>query len=482
MALGPINYQMQVATPFESVLQGMTAGAKLADIEAARAAQAAKIEAQRQAMALAEQRQRAVADLFATQNPSYEQTANVLAMLPAEQGKLIADLRTRMSDDQRKNYGAFTAKVVTGLLSERPEVATRMIEEHAAGERDPERRKQWETIKGIAQISPKDAAAMARAMGAGLFGKDWFESLGAATKPPAQVLSTPEQKRNAGLLDDKGNVLAGTFVIEEGKGPTQLRVDTVPADAVIVSSDEEKRRRGLVDARGAPIPGVFAVEPGKAPKRVDETQRPLVEVKVPGAAQPPTEFEKAIDRKAADVYTAWTLEGGSSNAVARIAQLKTIVKQLERNPNLTGPQIQVLPEWSRALLVPASQAARQNAERIVQEGLRPILGAQFTQTEGENFLKRMFDPALGAKENSRRLQLLVQQMESSYKQTQSAVNFIEKNRTLQGFKGVVPSIADFEAAITGRRPASTPGGTPPQGVEQALWDAMTPEERSLWQK
>ena len=58
MALGPINYQMQVATPFESVLQGMRVGAQMADVEAARAAQAAKIEAQRQAMALAEQRQR----------------------------------------------------------------------------------------------------------------------------------------------------------------------------------------------------------------------------------------------------------------------------------------------------------------------------------------------------------------------------------------------------------------------------------------
>lgn len=479
--IGPINYQMQVATPFESVLQGMRAGAQMADVELARAQQAAKIEAQRQAELLARQRQQAVADLFANPNPSYEQTANVLALLPAEQGRLISDLRNRMTDDERKNYGAFTAKVTTALTSN-PEVAVRLIDERVAAESDPQQRKAWETIKGIAQTSPKDAASMARAMGAGLFGKDWYETtLGVAEKAPAQVVSTPEQKRNAGLLDDKGAVLPGTYVIEAGKAPTLLQVKDVPAEAVIVSSPEDKRRRGMVE-NGVPIPGVFAVEPGKAPKRIDKPEGPLVEVKVPGAAQPPTEFEKAIDRKAADVYTAWTLEGGASNAVARIAQLKTIVKQLERNPNLTGPQIQVLPEWSRALLVPASQAARQNAERIVQEGLRPILGAQFTQTEGENFLKRMFDPALGAKENSRRLQLLVQQMESSYKQTQSAVNFIEKNRTLQGFKGVVPSIADFEAAITGRRPASTPGGTPPQGVEQALWDAMTPEERSLWQK
>ena len=184
MALGPLNYQLGVATPFESVLQGMRVGAQMADVELARAQQAAKIEAQRQAELLAQQRQQAVADLFATQNPSYEQTANVLALLPAEQGKLIADLRNQMNDEQRKNYGAFTAKVVTGLLSERPEVATRLIEERAAAERDPERRKQWETIKGIAQISPKDAAAMARAMGAGLFGKEWFESVTTITTAP----------------------------------------------------------------------------------------------------------------------------------------------------------------------------------------------------------------------------------------------------------------------------------------------------------
>jgi hypothetical protein len=457
MALGPINYQMQVATPFESVLQGMSAGAKMADIEAARAAQMAKIEAQRQAAALAEQRQRAVADLFATQNPSYEQTANVLAMLPAEQGKLIADLRTRMSDDQRKNYGAFTAKVVTGLLSERPEVATRMIEERAAAEPNPEQRKQWETIKGIAQTSPKDAAAMARAMGAGLFGKDWFESVGTVTKPPAQVVSTPDAKRAAGLLDDKGNVLPGTYAIEPGKSPTLLQVKDVPTDAVIVSTPEDKRRRGMVE-NGIPIPGVFAVEPGKAPKRIDKPEGPLVNVNMPGQERPPTPYETERDKKFAPLAVEW-MSGGRSTALSRVNQLSAVISTLDKKERVTGPVVGITPDVVNAFINPASREARANAERVIQEGLKAVLGAQFTQKEGEAFLSRSYDPKAPAADNARRLRAIVNQMRAAARDRDAMLAYIEGpgQGTLRGYKGAVPTINDFYSVIDEKPPETATG-------------------------
>jgi hypothetical protein len=458
MALGPINYQMQVATPFESVLQGMSAGAKMADIEMARAAQAAKIEAQRQAMALADQRQKAVADLFASPNPSYEQTANVLAMLPAEQGKLIADLRTRMSDDQRKNYGAFTAKVVTGLLSERPEVATRMIEERAAAEPNPEQRKAWETIKGIAQTSPKDAAAMARAMGAGLFGKDWYETtLGVAEKAPAQVVSTPEQKRNAGLLDDKGAVLSGTYVIEAGKAPTLLQVKDVPTDAVIVSTPEDKRRRGMVE-NGIPIPGVFAVEPGKAPKRIDKPEGPLVNVNMPGQERPPTPYETERDKKFAPLAVEW-MSGGRSTALSRVNQLSAVISTLDKKERVTGPVVGITPDVVNAFINPASREARANAERVIQEGLKAVLGAQFTQKEGEAFLSRSYDPKAPAADNARRLRAIVNQMRAAARDRDAMLAYIEGpgQGTLRGYKGAVPTINDFYSVIDEKPPETATG-------------------------
>ena len=177
---------------------------------------------------------------------------------------------------------------------------------------------------------------------------------------------------------------------------------------------------------------------------------PLVTVQTPGQQLPPTPFEQAVDKKGADVYVAWKMEGGESNANARIAQLQDVVKKLETTPNLTGPGMQLIPEWARPLLKPDTVAARQNAERVIQEGMRAIMGAQFTQAESDAFMKRAFDPALGVDENARRLRLILQQMKTSARQAREVSDYVEKNRTLQGFRGTVPSLADFESAIAPR--------------------------------
>jgi hypothetical protein len=178
---------------------------------------------------------------------------------------------------------------------------------------------------------------------------------------------------------------------------------------------------------------------------------PLVTVQT-GQTKTPSEFEKKVESLAANVYSSWTLEGGAANARARIAQLDDVVKSLEKSaqgkgPTLTGVQIQLIPEFARPLLVPASVEARQNAERVIQEGLRPILGAQFTQQEGENFLKRAFDPSLGPDINARRLSLVLEQMKVAAKQAQALSDYVEANGTAIGFKGVIPSIAQFEAVL-----------------------------------
>ena len=189
---------------------------------------------------------------------------------------------------------------------------------------------------------------------------------------------------------------------------------------------------------------------------------PLVQNVLPGQPTPPTEFEKQLDQKGSNVYVSWALEGGAANARARIAALQDVVNKLEasatgKGPALSGVQIQVIPEALRPLLVPAAQEARQNAERVIQDGLRAILGAQFTQVEGENFLKRAFDPALGPDRNARRLRLILEQMKESAKQAQSISDYVEANRSLRGFKGSYPSLAQFEAVLAKDSPPEREG-------------------------
>jgi hypothetical protein len=189
---------------------------------------------------------------------------------------------------------------------------------------------------------------------------------------------------------------------------------------------------------------------------------PLVQNVLPGQPTPPTVFETQLDQKGSTVYVSWALEGGAANARARIAALQDVVNKLEasatgKGPALSGVQIQVIPEALRPLLVPAAQEARQNAERVIQEGLRPILGAQFTKDEGERFLARAFDPTLGADRNARRLRLILEQMKESAKQAQSISDYVEANRSLRGFKGVYPSLAQFEAVLAKDSPPEREG-------------------------
>lgn len=262
----------------------------------------------------------------------------------------------------------------------------------------------------------------------------------------------------------------------ERKFPAELKkLETEAGPVMVVSSDQDKKKYGLVDNRNSPLQGTWAIEPGKTPKRIDETP-PLVKVDVgqPGAPKKEeTEFEKDLAKRASALASEWRFGGGSANAAARIAQLNAVIKALDKDPNLTGPWTKAVPDWAMPFLKPSTVAARQNAERVIQEGLRAILGAQFTKEEGERFLARAFDPALGTKENARRLRLIVQQMKESAKQTESMAKYALENRSLVGYTGPVPSIADFEnILVTGdaqeqqqSKPAS---GNAPAGSQRNI--------------
>jgi hypothetical protein len=310
---------------------------------------------------------------------------------------------------------------------------------------------------------------------AGPFGKDWTESVLKATQKQVapQVLSTPEAKRAAGLLDDQGKVLPGTYVSEPGKAPTLLQVKEVPTDAVIVSSDDDKRRRGLVE-NGVPIPGVFAVEPGKAPKRIDKEGGPLVNVNVPGQERPPTKLEEEIDKKFAPLAVEW-MGGEKSRAASRINQLKAVTNVLESGKRITGPVVGLTPDVVLSFVNPGSREARANAERVIQEGLRATLGAQFTKVEGENFLARAYDSKAPPADNVRRLRSIVTQMEESAKDRESMMKYMQGpgKGSLQGYTGRVPTIDDFYAAIEVQTPAAPAAPAATGGVSVTAPNGQT---------
>jgi hypothetical protein len=124
---------------------------------------------------------------------------------------------------------------------------------------------------------------------------------------------------------------------------------------------------------------------------------------------------------------------------------------------------------------PGSREARANAERVIQEGLRATLGAQFTKVEGENFLARAYDPKAPQADNVRRLRSIVTQMEESAKDRESMMKYMQGpgKGSLQGYTGRVPTIDDFYAAIEVQTPAAPAAPAATGGVSVTAPNGQT---------
>lgn len=167
-----------------------------------------------------------------------------------------------------------------------------------------------------------------------------------------------------------------------------------------------------------------------------------------------TEGQKAVDKKFAEDYLSWKVGGGAADAQKQREQLGGIADQLVGNPEKgieatpyqTGPIEGLMPDMISAL-TPSGQARvamRENVEEVVQRNLRLVLGAQFTEGEGNRLIARAFNPRLGPEENARRVRRLVNQIENAAKAKQEAVEYFETYGTLAGWNGKIPSMSDFD--------------------------------------
>jgi hypothetical protein len=161
-----------------------------------------------------------------------------------------------------------------------------------------------------------------------------------------------------------------------------------------------------------------------------------------------TPGQSKVDEKFADDYVAWTT-GGGQDAAAQIAQLKPVIQALEEGKPITGVPVAVQPDLLLAMTNPKALQSREQVEEVVQRNLRVILGAQFTEKEGERLIARAFNPKLPPEENAKRLRRLFLQMSSAAEQKNAAASYFEQNGTLRGFKGKTPSVQDFYNAMEG---------------------------------
>jgi hypothetical protein len=170
--------------------------------------------------------------------------------------------------------------------------------------------------------------------------------------------------------------------------------------------------------------------------------------------------QRKIDERFAEDWIEWN-RGGRAQAEANSRTMNEVIGTIKAGKRVSGPEYGIFPDVILSLTKEGQVAikTRQDVERIAQEGLRNILGAQFGQVEGENFLKRVFDPKLEGPQLLDRLARIYAHMEIARQQKDAMVKYFDGNDgSLKGYKGPIPSVADFEKAALGKSAAAPAAG------------------------
>lgn len=250
------------------------------------------------------------------------------------------------------------------------------------------------------------------------------------------------------VLDDQGNEL---YRIPKNESPSQ-KATRETAEAGRLAQAEQNRLGREVTMRGQDI--------GAENARLG---REAVTSRAVQARE--GEGQKAVDRKFGKDYADY-VSGGAATAQQALDELRAQSVKLDPQSaeftQASGPLLGAFPNFLRKRIAGPGFAIQQNIERNIQASLRQVLGAQYTQIEGENLLARTFDPSLDESENKKRLDSLITRLDRAKTEKDRAVEYFRANGTLEGFHGKTDwTAADFAPSDLPEVQPSEPGPTQP---------------------
>lgn len=188
--MGPIDYSIDVATPFQSALQGYQAGAAIRDDQL-------KQQQMQQAQAAQQQMQQDLRAFSQIQNPGAADYARITTRYPqlSEQFKRSWEM---LKPEQQSNELGHATQVYAATLNGRPEVAEQLLRERATALRnsgDEAKAKHAETMAQLVKLDPAGASRTVGLMLSSVMDPDKFaETFGklgtegrAAEQAPAEL-------------------------------------------------------------------------------------------------------------------------------------------------------------------------------------------------------------------------------------------------------------------------------------------------------
>jgi hypothetical protein len=213
---GPINYSVDVQSPFEAALGGFKIGAAGAEIQAQQQKRDLEIKAAQQAQEKAQNYQTGIDAFFAkpAEQRNYSDLEPLLVGANKQQFDALQAVAKGMNEKTLDSSKRFTGQLLVAL-EQNPETAKTLLNQRIEAETDPQQKLGWQDTLKTIDLSPKKAAETIELLGAATFGKDWYESITkvrderrTAEKAPATLAELEAKALEAGVSAEFARPLA----------------------------------------------------------------------------------------------------------------------------------------------------------------------------------------------------------------------------------------------------------------------------------
>ena len=169
-----------------------------------------------------------------------------------------------------------------------------------------------------------------------------------------------------------------------------------------------------------------------------------------------TEGQKVVDREFAKEYNEWT-SGGAKTARSEIEKLKGVAQKIRDGKVSLGRENALIPDF---LADGDRLAARADVQSTVMNSLRAILGAQFTEKEGERIIKNTWNENESEENNLARIERLISDLENQANDKDAKAAHYEQYGSLNQFKASPSEQKSKEEIkeINGKRYRKVQGG------------------------
>ena len=229
----PMNYAIDVQSPFEAALGGFKLGAA-----------GAEVQAQTQAREKAKTYQTGIDAFF--KKPAAERTYSdiepLLVGANKQQFDALQAVAKNMNDEQLNSSKRLYGQLLVSL-EQNPETAKTILQNRIDAETNPQQKLAWQDMLKTINISPKIAADNVELLGTAAFGKDWYEG----------ITKVREERRTAALAPSK--------VIEARAKADQAVADATTAQATAGNAAEKATAdaaRAMAEAQKAAVDAKFA--------------------------------------------------------------------------------------------------------------------------------------------------------------------------------------------------------------------------------